>query len=30
MCQKRQRRCAVLLQLREVALVEWTRAETFE
>jgi hypothetical protein len=29
-CQKRQRRCAVALQLREEALQEWTRAETFE
>ena len=28
MCQKRQRRCAVALQLREEALEEWTRAET--
>jgi hypothetical protein len=29
-CQKRQRRCAVALQLREEALEEWMRAETFE
>ena len=29
MCQKRQRRCAVLLQIREEALEEWTRAETY-
>ena len=29
-CQKRQRRCAVALQLREEALQEWTRAETLE
>ena len=28
MCQKRQRRCAIALQLREEALLEWTRAET--
>jgi hypothetical protein len=28
MCAKRQRRCAVLLQLREEALQEWIRAET--
>jgi hypothetical protein len=28
MCQKRQRRCAVALQLREEALEEWARAET--
>jgi hypothetical protein len=27
-CQKRQRRCAVALQLREEALMEWMRAET--
>jgi hypothetical protein len=27
-CQKRQRRCAVALQLREEALQEWIRAET--
>jgi hypothetical protein len=27
-CQKRQRRCAVALQLREEALQEWARAET--
>jgi hypothetical protein len=30
MCAKRQRRCAVLLQIREEALQEWTRAETFD
>jgi hypothetical protein len=31
MCsRKRQRRCAVLLAIREEALIEWTRAETFE
>lgn len=30
MCQKRERRCAVLLQIREEALEEWARAETFE
>jgi hypothetical protein len=30
MCAKRQRRCAVLLQIREEALEEWIRAETFE
>jgi hypothetical protein len=29
-CQKRQRRGAVALQLREEALEEWTRTETFE
>jgi hypothetical protein len=29
-CQKRQRRCPVALQLREEALREWTRARTFE
>jgi hypothetical protein len=28
MCQKRQRRCAIALQLREEALQEWVRAET--
>ena len=28
MCAKRQRRCAVLLQIREEAFEEWTRAET--
>ena len=28
MCQKRQRRCVVALQLREEALEEWIRAET--
>jgi hypothetical protein len=28
MCQKRQRRCTVALQLREEALQEWARAET--
>jgi hypothetical protein len=31
MCsRKRQRRCAVLLAIREEAFEEWTRAETFE
>jgi hypothetical protein len=30
MCAKRQRRCAVLLQIREEALQEWIVAETFE
>jgi hypothetical protein len=30
MCQKRQRRCPVLLQLREEAQREWAGAETFE
>jgi hypothetical protein len=29
-CQKRQRRCPALLEIREEALREWTRAETFE
>jgi hypothetical protein len=29
MCQKRQRRCPALLQIREDALQEWTKAETF-
>jgi hypothetical protein len=29
-CQKRQRRCVVALQLREGALEEWCRAETLE
>ncbi len=29
MCQKHQRRCAVLLELREEALEEWTVAETY-
>ncbi len=29
MCQKRQPRCPALLQLREEALQEWARAETF-
>jgi hypothetical protein len=28
MCTKRQRRCAVLLQIREEAFEEWTKAET--
>jgi hypothetical protein len=28
MCAKRERRCAVLLQLREEALQEWCEAET--
>jgi hypothetical protein len=27
-CQKRQRRCPALLELREEALEEWTRAES--
>ena len=30
MCAKRQRRCPVLLAIREEAFDEWTRAETFE
>ena len=30
MCAKHQRRCAVLLEIREEALREWTGAETFE
>jgi hypothetical protein len=30
MCAKRQRRCALLLQIREEAFNEWTGAETFE
>jgi hypothetical protein len=30
MCAKRQRRCPVLLAIREEAFEEWTRAETFE
>jgi hypothetical protein len=30
MCQKYERRCAVLLQLREQALLEWSKAQTFE
>ena len=29
MCQKRQHRCPVALQLREEALEEWTKAETY-
>ncbi len=29
MCQKRERRCAVLQELREAALQEWTEAETY-
>jgi len=29
MCAKRQRRCAVLLAIREEAFEEWTRAETY-
>jgi hypothetical protein len=29
-CAKRQRRCPVLLRIREEAFEEWTRAETFE
>jgi hypothetical protein len=30
MCRKYARRCAVLLQIREEAFDEWTRAETFD
>jgi hypothetical protein len=30
MCAKNERRCAVLLAIREEALQEWTRAETLE
>jgi hypothetical protein len=30
MCAKRQRRCDELLAIREAALQEWIRAETFE
>jgi hypothetical protein len=30
MCAKRQRRCPALLAIREEALQEWARAETFE
>jgi hypothetical protein len=30
MCAKRQRRCPVLLAIREEALQEWTRAETLD
>jgi hypothetical protein len=30
MCAKRQRRCPVLLAIRQEAFEEWTRAETFE
>jgi hypothetical protein len=30
MCAKHQRRCPALLQIREEALREWTRAETLE
>jgi len=30
MCQKRQRRCPALLAIREEALGEWIRAETFD
>ena len=29
MCQKHQRRCPAVLQLREEALEEWTVAETY-
>jgi hypothetical protein len=29
-CQKRQRRCAVALRIKEEALQEWARAETLE
>jgi hypothetical protein len=28
MCAKRQRRCSVLLEIREQALMEWAKAET--
>ena len=28
MCQKRQRRCPVLLGIREEALAEWSKAQT--
>jgi len=30
MCAKRQRRCPALLAIREEALMEWARAETFK
>ena len=30
MCAKRQRRCAVLIAIREEAFDEWAKAETFE
>jgi hypothetical protein len=30
MCQKRERRCPLLLHLREQAMTEWCDAETFE
>lgn len=30
MCQKRRRRCAELLAIREAAVMEWAAAETFE
>jgi hypothetical protein len=30
MCQKRQRRCPVLLAIREEAVMEWATAETLE
>jgi hypothetical protein len=30
MCQKYQKRCATVLALREAALLEWSKAETFE
>jgi hypothetical protein len=29
MCAKRQRRCPALLAIREEALMQWTRAETY-
>jgi hypothetical protein len=28
-CAKRQRRCSALLEIREEALQEWTRADTY-
>jgi hypothetical protein len=30
MCAKRQRRCPALLEIRDEALREWTKAETLE
>jgi hypothetical protein len=30
MCAKHQRRCPVLIAIREEAIQEWARAETFE
>jgi hypothetical protein len=30
MCAKRQRRCPALLKIRDEAIEEWARAETFE